>query len=463
MVARAAVAYLGVGQLGLQDEHYLRDYWAQTVQAVGARRVVLTHWDDFFRPLDQPLRALPFAGDDLNATLDVLGRLAAEQNVALHFPTVWRREDPWAGRLRPLAEEVDAALGEAGELGGDVVVPGDEPGVNGGQVTTERADPLRSLLSTSQSSGYVQPQGGPGTAFPARAKEWCADAFARCPILLRPDSLTLRISMKSTLAITATIALLLGLAAPPGNAAAPPTRDAKAKPESVIWVTLVTGDRIAVRAGLPARSSLPGVAARCRSAGDRARRLVRHPGRRRQAGEYRRARPQLFNVTGLVRQGHDDAAPPSYRCSSSTPTRRRARRPRRRRAPGPDLEQREPGGAAGEQEGRASLLGLGQAAAQGWPAGVRRLWLDRKVKASLDRACHRSARRRRGRPGSPARASRWRSSTPATTRPPGPRGPGGRREGLHPAGSVAEGTATARMWRRRARSLRSDQVPRGGA
>lgn len=46
---RAEVAYLGVGQLGRLDEKYLRAYWAQTVRAVGARQVVLIHWDDFFR------------------------------------------------------------------------------------------------------------------------------------------------------------------------------------------------------------------------------------------------------------------------------------------------------------------------------------------------------------------------------------------------------------------------------
>lgn len=93
----ADVAYLGVGQLGVQDEDYLRTYWAETVETVGARRVVLVHWDDFFRPLDQPLRAVPYAGDDLDVTMRVLGGLAAEQGVALHLPTVWRREDPWAG------------------------------------------------------------------------------------------------------------------------------------------------------------------------------------------------------------------------------------------------------------------------------------------------------------------------------------------------------------------------------
>lgn len=92
----AEVAYLSVGQLGIQPEDYLRTYWSETVRAVGARRVVLTHWDDFFRPLDQPLRALPYAGDDLDVTMRVVGDLARADGVALHLPTVWRREDPWA-------------------------------------------------------------------------------------------------------------------------------------------------------------------------------------------------------------------------------------------------------------------------------------------------------------------------------------------------------------------------------
>jgi len=93
---RADVAYLGVGQLGVQSEDYLRTYWAETVETVGARTVVLTHWDDFFRPLDQPLRALPYLGDDLDVTMRVLGELAGALGVSVHLPTVWRREDPWA-------------------------------------------------------------------------------------------------------------------------------------------------------------------------------------------------------------------------------------------------------------------------------------------------------------------------------------------------------------------------------
>ncbi|MEE6136660.1 MBL fold metallo-hydrolase [Mycobacterium sp. 050128] len=92
---RAEAVYLSVGQLGLQPRSYLLDYWAETVQAVGARRVILIHWDDFFRPLSKPLRALPYAGDDLDVSIQVLDELATRDGVALHMPTVWRRENPW--------------------------------------------------------------------------------------------------------------------------------------------------------------------------------------------------------------------------------------------------------------------------------------------------------------------------------------------------------------------------------
>ena len=93
---RAEIVYLGVGQLGLQNEQYLVDYWTETVRAVGARRVVLIHWDDFFRPLHKPLRALPYAGDDLDVSMRVLSRLAGEDGIPLHLPTLWRAADPWA-------------------------------------------------------------------------------------------------------------------------------------------------------------------------------------------------------------------------------------------------------------------------------------------------------------------------------------------------------------------------------
>jgi len=92
---QAEVVYLGIGQLGIQSREYMRTYWNETVRAIGARVAVLTHWDDFFSPLDRPLRALPFAGDDLDATMREFSELAAADGVQLLFPTVWAREDPW--------------------------------------------------------------------------------------------------------------------------------------------------------------------------------------------------------------------------------------------------------------------------------------------------------------------------------------------------------------------------------
>ena len=73
-----------------------RDYWQHTVHTVGARRVVLTHWDDFFRPLDEPLQALPYAGDDLDVTLRLLRRFAERDGVELLMPRVWVPEAPWS-------------------------------------------------------------------------------------------------------------------------------------------------------------------------------------------------------------------------------------------------------------------------------------------------------------------------------------------------------------------------------
>ena len=92
---RADAVYLGVGQLGVLPPSYLLEYWNETVRAVGARRVILIHWDDFFRPLSKPLRALPYVVDDLGVSIRILDGLAAQDGVELHLPTLWRRENPW--------------------------------------------------------------------------------------------------------------------------------------------------------------------------------------------------------------------------------------------------------------------------------------------------------------------------------------------------------------------------------
>lgn len=93
---RADVAYLGVLQLGYSARDYLVDYWDETVRTVGARRVILIHWDDLFRPLTRPLKAFPYIGDDFSVTMNILGDLADQDGIPLHLPTVWQPADPWA-------------------------------------------------------------------------------------------------------------------------------------------------------------------------------------------------------------------------------------------------------------------------------------------------------------------------------------------------------------------------------
>jgi L-ascorbate metabolism protein UlaG (beta-lactamase superfamily) len=51
---RADIVFLGVAFLP-----ELQDYFAEVVDAVGARRVMPVHWDDFTRPLAQPLKPFP--------------------------------------------------------------------------------------------------------------------------------------------------------------------------------------------------------------------------------------------------------------------------------------------------------------------------------------------------------------------------------------------------------------------
>lgn len=74
---QADVVFLGAALVSEPKE-----YLQQIVDAVGARQVVLTHWDDFTRSLDEPLRPMPVVvnlvklGDALAARPDLLAGIA---------------------------------------------------------------------------------------------------------------------------------------------------------------------------------------------------------------------------------------------------------------------------------------------------------------------------------------------------------------------------------------------------
>jgi L-ascorbate metabolism protein UlaG (beta-lactamase superfamily) len=82
---KADLVLLGIGALGTRDRRYMEDYWRETVRAVGARRVIPIHWDDFTRPFAEPLQPLPRLLDDFDASLRFLRERAAAEGVELRF------------------------------------------------------------------------------------------------------------------------------------------------------------------------------------------------------------------------------------------------------------------------------------------------------------------------------------------------------------------------------------------
>ena len=92
----ADVIYFGVGLLGKQSDEFLNTYWDEVVITTGARRIILVHWDDFFRTLDHPLRPMPYLADDFDATMNRLLPLAERAGVEVLIPTPWQATSPLA-------------------------------------------------------------------------------------------------------------------------------------------------------------------------------------------------------------------------------------------------------------------------------------------------------------------------------------------------------------------------------
>lgn len=94
---RAEIVFLGIGGLGSRDDAYRDEYWREVVASVGARRVIPIHWDDFSRPLTQPLRPLPRLLDDFDISMDFLVQRAAAGGVDVQLVDAWQKVDPYAG------------------------------------------------------------------------------------------------------------------------------------------------------------------------------------------------------------------------------------------------------------------------------------------------------------------------------------------------------------------------------
>lgn len=92
---RADVVFLGVGTLGNKGQDYREDYWREVVEAVGPRRVVPIHWDNFWRPLDQPLVQMPFPLDDFDETMAFLLERGERAGIEVKILPAWVKVNPF--------------------------------------------------------------------------------------------------------------------------------------------------------------------------------------------------------------------------------------------------------------------------------------------------------------------------------------------------------------------------------
>jgi L-ascorbate metabolism protein UlaG (beta-lactamase superfamily) len=75
----ANVVFLSIGGLAHLERGYKQALFDEVVTAVGASRLVPLHYDDFSKPLEEPLRLIPRMLDDVCASLDFLVEKAAAQ------------------------------------------------------------------------------------------------------------------------------------------------------------------------------------------------------------------------------------------------------------------------------------------------------------------------------------------------------------------------------------------------
>lgn len=91
----ADVVYLGIAPLGKQQPAFQADFWREVVQAVGAKRVVPIHWDDFFLPLDEGLKPMNPLMDNFENAMHFVQSQGQAQHIDVRLPTEWQAVDPF--------------------------------------------------------------------------------------------------------------------------------------------------------------------------------------------------------------------------------------------------------------------------------------------------------------------------------------------------------------------------------
>ncbi len=105
----ANVVFLGIGTLGMQTDAEISAYWKDTVTTMHAQLVIPTHWDNFFRPLSDPLQPMPWPIDDFKHTRKKIACLAAKENATVE----WAK--PFATLYLPASQAEKPVVSESGK------------------------------------------------------------------------------------------------------------------------------------------------------------------------------------------------------------------------------------------------------------------------------------------------------------------------------------------------------------
>jgi L-ascorbate metabolism protein UlaG (beta-lactamase superfamily) len=86
----ADIVFLSVGGLAHLEREYKQTLFDEVVAATGVSRLVPLHYDDFSRPLEEPLRLIPKILDDVVTSLDFLvEKAAAQPGLELQLLPAW--------------------------------------------------------------------------------------------------------------------------------------------------------------------------------------------------------------------------------------------------------------------------------------------------------------------------------------------------------------------------------------
>ena len=78
---RADLLFLGIGTMGKASEEKIRNFYRETIDKVQPRTVVPIHWDNFFSPLDRPIRDMLRIADNTRRAMDHVARYCGERDI----------------------------------------------------------------------------------------------------------------------------------------------------------------------------------------------------------------------------------------------------------------------------------------------------------------------------------------------------------------------------------------------